>query len=155
VGGVTVAKTDRPLTGPEQGEVKKYVNDACRRIGGTWPAFSDDWQQRLYEAINTFRSQPAEAREAGVSEAALCFGCLWGETLCNETGWEWATVTLRPDEEFYGVVSPSRSHVVFPLHYLRDLLSDPERDQTSLLLYNMLKAGDLPPAGPGEYKVLR
>jgi hypothetical protein len=33
-------------------------------------------------------------------------------------------------------------------------LSDPERDQTSLLLYNMLKAGSLPPAEPGEYRVL-
>jgi hypothetical protein len=155
VGGVVVAKTDRPLTDAEQGEVKKYMNDACRRIGGTWPAFPDDWQQRLYEAINAFRAQPAEVREARLSEAALCFGCLWGEALWNETDWEWAAVSLEPDKELYGVVSPARSHVVFPLHYLRDLLSDPERDQTSLLLYNMLKAGDLPPAEPGEYKVLR
>jgi hypothetical protein len=55
---------------------------------------------------------------------------------------------------FYGVVSPPRSHVVFPLHYMQELLSDSERDQTSLLLYNMLKAGSLPPVSPGEYRVL-
>jgi hypothetical protein len=44
--------------------------------------------------------------------------------------------------------------VVFPPHYIRGLLEDPERDQTSLLLYNMLKAGSLPPAEDREYTVL-
>jgi hypothetical protein len=63
-------------------------------------------------------------------------------------------VSLEPGSEFFGVVSPSRSHVLFPLHYMQKLLSDPERDQSSLLLYNMLKAGSLPAAGPSEYRVL-
>lgn len=63
-------------------------------------------------------------------------------------------MSLEPGSEFYGVVSPLRSHVVFPLHYMRELLSNPERDHTSLLLYNMLKDGSLPPSAPGEYCVL-
>ena len=50
--------------------------------------------------------------------------------------------------------SEQYSYNVFPVDYIQVLLSDPQRDQTSLLLYNMLKAGSLPPANPGEYSVL-
>jgi hypothetical protein len=152
--GAAVAKMDRPLTGAEQGEVENGVAGAIQWLGGVRPALPDEWQERLYEAINAFRSEPVDSRKALLSKAALCFGCLWGQTICYELGWEWAAVSLEPGAEFYGVVSPSRSHMVFPLHYLQDLLSDPERDQTSLLLYNMLKAGSLPPASPGEYSVI-
>jgi hypothetical protein len=149
------AKTDRPLTDPERDEVEDCVAGALERLGdGADSESPDQLQKRLREAIDAFRSEPDEEREAHLSQTALCFGCLWGQTVCDRLGWEWAAVSLEPDEEFYGVVSPSRSHVVFPLHYLQDLLSDPEKDQTSLLVYNMLVAGSLPPAGPGEYCVL-
>jgi hypothetical protein len=114
----------------------------------------DQLQECIYEVAKVIRSQPAWAREGHLTGSALQLGCLWGQTVCDRLGWEWAAVSLEPGSEFYGVVSPSRSHVVFPLHYMQELLSDPERDHTSLLLYNMLKAGPLPPAGPGEYSVL-
>jgi hypothetical protein len=42
MGGVAVTKTDRNLSDAEQGEVKKYMNDACRWIGGTWPALTEE-----------------------------------------------------------------------------------------------------------------
>jgi hypothetical protein len=114
----------------------------------------DQRQERLYAAINAFRSEPADVREARFALETTRIGCLWGQTVCDQLAWEWAMVLLEPDEQDLGVVSPSRSHVVFPVLFLEELLGDPDRDQTSLLLYNMLKAGNLPPAGPGEYHVL-
>ena len=111
-------------------------------------------QQWIYETVNALRSEASEAAEDGRTQTALNLGCLWGQAVCDQLGWEWAAVTLEPGSEFYGVVSPSRSHIIFPLHYMEELLSDPDRDQTSLPLYNMLKAGSLPPAEPGEYRVL-
>jgi hypothetical protein len=150
-----MAKADRPLTEAERGEVENCIAGALGWFGaGADSASPDQMQQWLYETVNALRSKPPETSEDGRTMTALCLGCLWGQTVCDRLGWEWAAVSLEPGAEFYGVVSPSRSHVVFPLHYMQELLSDPDRDQTSLLLYNMLKAGSLPPAGPGEYSVV-
>jgi hypothetical protein len=150
-----MAKTDRSLNSDERGEVENCVASALERFGdGAAGESPDQLQERLYQEINSLRSDPDGLPKADLSQTALCLGCLWGQTVCDRLGWEWAAVSLEPGSEFYGIVSPSRSHVVFPLHYLQDLLSDPDRDQTSLLVYNMLKAGNLPPSAPGEYTVL-
>jgi len=151
-----MAKTDRPLTEAERDEVENHLAIALGWFGdGADSASPDQKQQWIYETVNALRSKPpAEKHEDGMTMTAITLGCLWGQAVCGQFGWEWAAVSLEPGAEFYGVVSPSRSHVVFPLHYMQELLSDPERDHTSLLLYNMLKAGSLPPASPGKYSAL-
>jgi hypothetical protein len=151
-----MAKSDRPLTEEERGEVEDCLDHARGWFGDAAGAASPDRiQQWIYETVNALRSKPRETTEDGRTQTALNLGCLWGQAVCDQLGWEWAAVSLEPGSEFYGVVAPSRSHAIFPLHYVQELLSDPERGQTSLLLYNMLKAGDLPPAEPREYKILR
>lgn len=150
-----MAKSDRPLTEAESREVERHLSGAIEWFNVAPGSKSpDQLQECIYEVAMVTRSLPNPSRAEHITESALQLGCLWGQTVCDRLGWEWAAVSLEPGSESYGVVSPSRSHVVFPLHYLHELLSDPERDHTSLLLYNMLKAGSLPPAGPGEYRVL-
>src|SRR5262245_57977040 len=150
-----MAKTDRPLSEEERGEVEDCLDRARGWFGDDADAASPDRiQQWIYETVNALRAEPREVTEDGRTQTALNLGCLWGQAVCDQLGWEWAAVSVEPGSEFFGVVTPSRSHVIFPLHYMEELLSDAERDQTSLLLYNMLKAADLPPADPGEYKVL-
>jgi hypothetical protein len=151
-----MTKTDRPLTEAERDEVENHLAIALGWFGDEGDSASPDQKKQwIYETVNALRSKPpAERHEDGMAMTAITLGCLWGQAVCGQLGWEWAAVSLEPGTEFYGVVTPSRSHVVFPLHFMQELLSDPERDQTSLLLYNMLKAGSLPPASPGEYSVL-
>lgn len=151
-----MTKSDRPLTDEERGEVEDCLGRALGWFGGSADTASpDQLQQWIYETINALRSKPpAERLEGDMRMTSLNLGCLWGQAVCDRLGWEWVAVSLEPESEFYGVVTPSRSHAIFPLHYMQELLSDPKREQTSLLLYNMLKAGSLPPAQPGEYSVL-
>jgi hypothetical protein len=151
-----MAKTDRALTDDECREVEYHSAIALGWFGDrAGSASPDQVQQWVYETVNALRAKPpAETHEDGRSMTAISLGCLWGQAVCDRLGWEWAAISLEPGSEFYGVVSPSRSHVIFPLHYMQELLGDPERDQTSLLLYNMLKAGSLPPANSHEYNVL-
>ena len=150
-----MAKSDRPLTASELGEVEENVSGALQWLNADARLKSPDQiQERIRAFAEIIRSVSAEEREEHLTENALLLGCLWGQTVCDQLGWEWAAVSLEAGSEFYGVVSPSRSHVVFPLHFLQEVLSDPERDHTTLLVYNMLKDGKLPPAGPGEYCVL-
>ncbi len=151
-----MAKSDRPLTDEERDEFENHLAIARGWFGhGADSASPEQLQRWLHETVNALRSKPpAERHEDGMRVTAITLGCVWGQAVCDRLGWGWAAVSLEPGSEFYGVVSPSRSHVVFPLHYLQELLGDPDRDQTSLLLYNMLMAGSLPPANPGEYSVL-
>jgi hypothetical protein len=145
--------TDRPLDEDLRWCVEGFVARAPEWLGSGADS-PDERQQRLHAAINAFRSEPAEVREARLHIEAYRVGCVWAQAVCDRLGWEWVVVSVEPEYDELGIVTPSRSHVVFPVVYARGLLGDPEREQTSLLLYNMLKAGSLPPAGPGEYAVL-
>ena len=77
---------------------------------------------------------------ATLENMALGLGCSWGHAVCKRLSWRWASLTID-EETAIGIVSPTRSLIVFPMGYVNKLLTIPESDQTSLLLYNMLKAG--------------
>jgi hypothetical protein len=154
-GGAPMA-TDRPLTVAERLNFESVLVAARKPLGKYADSFSPEQVQHLIcEMIVHFRSLTDEKREARLSRTAQILGCMWGQSVCDELGWEWASVTLAPEQEVYAVVTPSRSHMAFPLALVGALLVDLEKEQTtSLLLYNSLKDGSLPPAGPREYFVV-
>jgi hypothetical protein len=145
-------KADRPLAAAERDEVEGRVAGALKWLGADAGSESpDQLQQRLDVALHALRLGWASG---DITQITLCLAYLWGQTVCDRLGWEWAAVSLKPDAEELGVVNPSRSHVILPLEYVEELISDPARNQSILLLYDRLKAGSLPPADPGEYSVI-
>ena len=78
---------------------------------------------------------------------AIALGCLWGQTVCDALGWEWCLVK-KGDAKIFSVASPNRSHFVPPMQFLQDQIRRRGADAeiTTLLLFNVLVAGDLPPA---------
>ena len=87
-------------------------------------------------------------------EAAVALGSLWGEQLTRAFKWEWVGLHEHDSEDdedpHVGVVSPDRRFVVFPSYFIRALL-EPDSDVTALLTFNMIAAGNLPPADAGTY----
>jgi hypothetical protein len=147
--------TERPLNENLQWCVASFVSRASQWLGVEAESDTPDLrQERLRAAINTFRSSPADIRESRLDVESHRIGCVWGQAVCDQLGWEWATLSPEPGVEELAVVSPSRAHAVFPVLFIHKLLTDIGRDPTSLLVYNMLKAGSLPPAAPGEYCIL-
>jgi len=144
--------TDRPLTESEQREVKNYCRDAIELVGVGHKASPDEMQSEIYDYINAYR-ESALSPEEGV-DMALAIGCLWGFATCRQLKWQWAFVEQDGDGGFYAIVSPGREYVVYPMLFVQKLLTNPAADQTSLLLYNMLKAGKLPPTPERSYLVL-
>jgi hypothetical protein len=96
------------------------------------------------------RVRPLEGER--LIDEALELGCLWAEQVLRVTGWNWAELR-KSDAANYAVVSADRALAVFPANYLRELLADSERDNTALLLFNMIRAGNVPAADPGDYEV--
>ena len=79
-------------------------------------------------------------KKDAVLDLAVNLGCLWGQTVCDELGWEWCCLMLGDGRETYVIVTPNRSHIVSPMDFVLEQLQKrlPE-ENTSMLLFNMLK----------------
>jgi hypothetical protein len=111
-------------------------------------------QQRIYDHIMNCRQEPSHLNEKALDDMGQALGTLWGESVCRELGWEWAEIVRGEQLVGVGIVSPTRSLVICPVPYIRRLLADRTSDPTSLLLYNMLKAGSIPEGQAGSYTAI-
>src|SRR5207248_1280244 len=106
------------------------------------------------QSIELYRKQDEPARQAGLFDATVSLGTLWGQLICDQLGWTWASIKVDGIGDVFGVVSPNRSHLIFPMHHMNVLLYDTALEQDSLKLYNELKAGKFPAAKEGAYTIL-
>jgi hypothetical protein len=83
-------------------------------------------------------------------ELSLTLGCLLGQQWCSEFGWEWRLVTSGRFKS-YGVVPADSRFVYFAMKDVLDLLASETEELNLLLLFNMVAAGNVPPASGHEY----
>lgn len=114
----------------------------------------DKLQALVSQAIDLYRKQEEPDRQAGLFDATVTLGTLWGQIICDQLGWTWASIMTEGVSDVFGVVTPNRSHLLFPLHHINGLLLDTSREQNSLSLYNQLKAGTIPPSPERAYTVI-
>lgn len=69
-------------------------------------------------------------------------------------GWEWCSVSPEPEREIHAVCSPNRSHAVDSLRVAFGILESKRADNNSLLLFNMIVAGDVPVSAEWAYSWL-
>jgi hypothetical protein len=84
---------------------------------------------------------------------AVFLGTVWGQMVCKELGWEWCALTRQGSDEFLAIASPDRAYAMSPVGYLGQQIS-PQAENTVALLFNMLRAGKLPPARARQYRML-
>ncbi|HLX60628.1 MAG TPA: hypothetical protein VKX17_05040 [Planctomycetota bacterium] len=144
--------TDRPLNTHERNQLSTFIKTAMKHIGADRAAspHPDKLVELISEAIDLYRNLEADRRQ----EASVSLGTLWGQIICDQLGWTWVSLKLDTKTEVFGVVSPNRSHVIYPLHHVNALLFDTSTDQNSLTLYNSLKKGILPPGSDHSYVVI-
>lgn len=92
-------------------------------------------------------------RIPNAEDYSILMACLWANQICSEMSWEWVLLS-DGKEDYYGIVSPKREYAVLPMNYMKDVLTDPERENTILLFYNMLKAGKFTQQEPKSYQLL-
>jgi hypothetical protein len=80
-------------------------------------------------------------------------GAVWGEQVVRELSWAWQFAARQKEPEL-AIVAPERTHIIFPEWYIRRMLRPPYDDNTLMLMFNMLKAGNLPTAAPGAMEDL-
>ena len=92
----------------------------------------------------------ANAGKTGAAGMDLALACAWGEQLRAATGFEWTNVRWGGGNSI-GIVPADRRFVIYPLPYFRRMLAGPDVDNTILLLFNMVLAGNVPDAAPHSF----
>ncbi len=81
-------------------------------------------------------------------------GLAWAHLLITTLHWQWANLALADREPQIALVSPQRDYAAFPFAYCQGLLADATRENSSVLLFNLLVAGQLPAAKPGAFVIV-
>lgn len=84
-------------------------------------------------------------------DPSYLFGSLWGEALCRELEWEWASVAFHDhdDSKVVGVFSQDRSLAIYPFHFIYGCLEN-GAPVTIELAFNMLVDGSRIPELPAS-----
>jgi hypothetical protein len=143
--------TERPIEEAVQSELQQF-EAASREMLGLDSSVTepDDVIRVINQHIDTL-GKPH--REQATEQRILLLACLWGIQICRRLKWEWVELTID-GENYYGIVSPAREYAILPFVYMRQVLTDQDRDNTALLIYNMLKMGTFTPSEAGSYYVL-
>ena len=137
--------TSRPLTDEHIALLQECRDEVASDFGlKTASLTPEQIQQWIMETIYKLQ-QSTEDIDTKLSRS-FALAIVWGDTLIKTMGWHWLLVQDEDGNEVFGVASPNRSHVVPVTAYFSRLVSDPKADNTTLLLYNMIHAGDLTPA---------
>jgi hypothetical protein len=132
-----------PLDEQTAREVLAAVVRAKARLSLPGDASPAKVQQAIYEFVDTWLTSKAARKGQDATDVALELGCAWGQSVCDALGWQWRAIT-REGSTAYAVVSPDLACFVPPMIYLERQLTQRgrETDNTTLLLFNMLKAGE-------------
>jgi hypothetical protein len=141
---------DRLLNEEERAEMREGIAAGLKYVKMPADSSPDALQEALKRVIDSLRKRFAKLSEDDAEHALWALASLWGDSVVREVGWEWV-IAIEGRDEWHAISPPNRSHLVYPFHILDRLLTDRRSDQTSLLLYNMLKSGDLPKSKRGNH----
>lgn len=91
--------------------------------------------------VDAVHAGKAKRKKSG--DHALMLACTWGEAVAEELGYEWVNVKWK-DGGAIGLVPKNRAFAIYPLPYIQRIYDDRDSDNTILLLFNMLVAGNVP-----------
>jgi hypothetical protein len=92
------------------------------------------------QAIVFFRTKPGSLSD----EQITGLGVLWGKAVSQATGWTWAQL-IEGESKLTCLVAQDHAHVCVPLAFVREQL-EASTPCTALVLFNIIREGNLPPA---------
>jgi hypothetical protein len=148
-----ISGSDRALRADERKEIAECIKAAYGFLKVNPKATSAAAVQKaIYNAIEEIIRSRKRLTTKIETDLALNLGCLWGETVRRTLRWQWCYAKID-GTEFFAIASRNRSHVVAPMPFMMEQLRKrgSSCNNTSLLLFNMLKANSFPKAEPRSY----
>jgi hypothetical protein len=146
------ATSDRPLDEGERRDIRLSIARGYKHLKLAPKSSTASTQRAIRSAVDAIVLGRNKPRQNAVTDLAVNLGCLWGQTVCDELKWEWCRVKFADGREAYAIVPPDRSHMVLPMDFIhRQLRKRPPEENTSMLLFNMLKGKKFGRAKPRSY----
>lgn len=144
--------SDRPLKPAEEKGVRAAIAEGYKHLKlDPATATSEQVQEALYKEVDRINLARKKMSAQAIEDLAINLGCLWGQTVCDEIGWEWCFATIG-DEQVIGIAPPDRSYLIAPMGFVQTQLEKrPPEDNTSRLLFNMVVGGSLKKVKAGSY----
>jgi len=129
-------------------EICEYSKEAQDELGINEVGKGSHCVERIHDYIELLRSG-ARKTKSEVARLALELGCLWGTALLETGDWDWRTARFA-GEEFLAVFNNAGTHAVAPIVVINNLLKSKKSNNNILLLYNMIREGNLPDTIDGQ-----
>lgn len=140
--------TSAPLPVTEQIELTQAGAEWRQRLQLASDASAEAVLQRLTQELQaqrpTFWTVTAEER----IDATLGLSAIYGELLCSQCGWSWVELRQSRSKRWIAVTSADGRHALALLPYIQQQMQS--EAPTVTLLFNMIRAGDLPRAEAGQ-----
>jgi hypothetical protein len=149
-----VAGADRPLNNDELTQFRKTIRLAIDSLGLTPEIWSPVTAlQAIDDAVARARVESPPITYDDAKASAINLGFLWGQLVCDASGWEWCTPIDGPADAHW-IVTPKRSHAINPVQYFLDQLAGDGREVavTPRSLFSIICTKRLPRATPGTYQ---
>ena len=142
--------TDCPLPGDVRKEVRGAIGRARKHLDLPQRTTPAETVEAIHASVGGTRSG-----RAMLDDLAIELGCLWGQAVCDALNWEWCQVSGGDGAGVFAVATKNRSHYVAPTSYMKQQLARRDRTaNTTLLLFNLLKARRMPASGARGYRLL-
>lgn len=150
---MSAGKHSKSLGADELAEVRENVEAGIEALGLKGNESPKEIAKKIYEFVQELKSLKEGIDQDDALDDAIMFGCLWGEMIVREAGWRWADV--KSGNEYYcGVISRDDNFAALPMYLFQEYIENAGKDNTSLLVFNMIAANKLPPAKESECVVL-
>jgi hypothetical protein len=146
---------DRPLTLKEATDIRVSFRQGLKYLKLDPSEQSPERvQNAIALAIRAIARDQKKVPKKMLRQVAVRLGCVWGHVTCAALNWEWRFVTIEGAGS-YVITNPDRSFVIAPMDFVLEQLNKraPE-ENTSRLLFRMLRKGTFPGGEPGSYTIV-
>jgi len=139
----------KPFDAEDVASIDEAAGQALRLLRLKASARSENKVKAITKRIDEHLYGKRKAKSEALIDLASQLGCLYGNILRDEMGWEWCIVK-DDGEEFLGIGPANKSVMLAPVGYIHSQMTAPvSGDNTSMLLFNMIKGGTIPKGRPG------
>ncbi len=140
--------TSGPLPAEEQIEIAAAGAKWRQRVQLPSDASPEMTLQRLTEELRRLRPMFGTIGAEERIDVSLGLSAIYGELLRSACGWSWAELHQSRSKRWIAMLAPLGTHALALLPYMQQQIQS--EAPTLTLLFNMIVAGQLPPAEPGQ-----
>ena len=135
-----------PLSSDVVGEISAVIPSGYQRLEVTRGAEPAE----VISAVEAVLLQHRRGQDELDRSDLIALGVVLGDVYVQSLGWEWVELGYPDGATAFAVLDPTHAVGNQPMNWVYDIAGSSNREIALLLGYNLVAAGSLPPAEPGD-----